>query len=106
MMTQNIFDEIPAALPEELLTDLLRTSNVRIERIVSHGQSSPEGFWQDQSQNEWVILVKGAARILFEDEAEAVELEQGSYLNIPAHRKHRVEWTDPKQKTVWLAIHY
>jgi cupin 2 domain-containing protein len=106
MITQNIFDEIPAALPEELFTDLLRTPNVRIERIVSRGQSSPEGFWYDQAQNEWVILVKGAARILFEDDAEPVELEQGSYLNIPAHRKHRVEWTDPNQKTVWLAVHY
>jgi hypothetical protein len=30
---------------DELFTTLLNTGNVRIERIVSHGHASPEGFW-------------------------------------------------------------
>ena len=100
----NLLTHIPAALPEELVQILLDTPNVRIERIVSHGHSSPEGFWYDQDQNEWVLLVAGAARLQFED--ETVEMKTGSFVNIPPHRRHRVEWTDPSQSTIWLAIHY
>jgi cupin 2 domain-containing protein len=101
----NLFTEIPADLPEELFQTLLSTSNFRIERIVSHGHASPEGFWYDQETHEWVLLLAGAARLAFEGE-EPIDLRPGAFVNIPAHKRHRVEWTDPTQPTVWLAIHY
>lgn len=100
----NLFAEIPASLPEELVETLLRTPNVRIERIVSLGHASPEGFWYDQEQHERVLLLKGAARLTFERE-EPIDPLPGSFVNIPAHRRHRVEWTAPDQPTIWLAIH-
>ncbi len=52
-----------------------------------------------------MLLVKGAAPLMFEGE-EPIDLRPGSFVNIPAHRRHRVEWTDPDQPTIWLAIHY
>jgi cupin 2 domain-containing protein len=103
---QNLFADLPDSLPDELFQTLLSTSVLRIERIVSHGHASPEGFWYDQDQNEWVLLVSGAARLRFEGEAEPLEMGPGSFVNIPAHRRHRVEWTDPGRPTVWLAIHH
>jgi cupin 2 domain-containing protein len=106
METGKLFDDIPADIPEEWLTTVLQTSGFRIERIVSQGQSSPPGFWYDQDENEWVIILEGSAAVQFEGDSESVELRRGSYLNIPAHTRHRVAWTDPSEKTVWLAIHY
>jgi cupin 2 domain-containing protein len=103
-MTTNVFTTLPANLPEELLTPLLQTSGVRIERIVSHGHQSPEGFWYDQPAAEWVIVLKGAAKIEFD--GKTVELKPGDYLDIPAHTKHRVAWTTPDEPTIWLAVHY
>jgi cupin 2 domain-containing protein len=100
----NVFDDFPPTLPDELFTTLLESANVRVERIVSQGHSSPEGFWYDQDQHEWVILLKGAARLRFED--ETVEMKSGHIINIPAHKKHRVEWTTPDEPTIWLAVHY
>ena len=102
---QNLLDGVAAILPEELFETLHRAADFRIERIVSQGHASPEGFWYDQSGHEWVLMVQGAARLRFEGE-EVMELTPGSYVNIPAHRRHRVEWTDPEQVTIWLAIHY
>ena len=66
-MKQNLFTDLPAVLPEELFTTLLQTPGVRIERIVSHGHNSPNGFWYDQPTGEWVIVLKGAAKIELED---------------------------------------
>ena len=111
MNTENIFEGIPAKLPDELLSELFNTDTaaagrLRIERIVSQGHRSPEGFWCDQETAEWVIVLEGSAGILFQRDAEPVELKPGSYVNIPAHEKHRVAWTDPRRRTVWLAIHY
>jgi len=100
----NLFDDIPGDFPEELIQTILDKSNVRIERIVSHGHASPDRFWYDQVQHEFVVLLKGAARLRFEN--EVVELRPGSFVDIPAHRRHRVEWTDPQQATVWLAVFY
>jgi len=82
----------------------LQMPNFRIERIVSQGHASPEGFWYDQDTDEWALLVRGAARLQFENE-EPMEMTAGSFVNIPAHQKHRVDWTDPHQLTIWLAIH-
>jgi cupin 2 domain-containing protein len=100
----NLFADLPTHLPDELFTTLLESASVRIERIVSHGHASPAGFWYDQDQHEWVIVLKGAARLRFED--RIVEMKPGNFINIPAHQKHRVEWTTPDEPTIWLAVHY
>jgi len=100
----NLLADLPAQLPEELIQTLLSTPQVRIERIISQGHVSPPGFWYDQDEHEWAVLIQGAARLRFDD--EVVELKPGDFLNIPAHRKHRVEWTSPDELTIWLAIYY
>jgi len=102
----NLISEIPAAIPEEVVDVLLQTKSVRIERIVSAGQQSPPGFWYDQAEHEWIVVLSGAAALLFDDAVEPVRLEQGDAVNIPAGRKHRVEWTSPDEPTIWLAIFY
>ena len=91
---------------EELLITLAERPGGRIERIVSTGQASPPGFWYDQDWGEWVVLLSGAARLRFADEDEPRYLGPGDWVDIPAHCRHRVEWTDPDQPTVWLAVHY
>ena len=101
---QNIYTSIPADIPEELFQVILKTGNARIERIVSKGHSSPEGFWYNQDQNEWVILLRGNAHLLFEGSDDIIELKTGDHIHIPAHTRHRVEWTEPKGETIWLAI--
>ncbi len=106
MTTHNLFDGIPAELPEELCTTLHESRAVRIERIVSRGHVSPPGFWYDQDDDEWVLLLQGGAAVEFADRPEPVELQPGSYLHVPAHVKHRVASTKATEKTVWLAIHY
>jgi cupin 2 domain-containing protein len=100
----NILADLPDKLPDELVQKILKTPNVRIERIVSHGHRSPEDSWYDQDENEWVLLVAGAARLQFDD--EIIEMTPGSFVNIASHRRHRVDWTDPDQATVWLAVWY
>ncbi len=104
MSRVNTFADFPASLPEELVTALLDAENVRIERIVSHGHTSPEGFWYDQEQHERVMVLKGAARLQFED--EIVEMKPGDFVNILAHKRHRLEWTTPNEPTIWLAVYY
>ena len=106
MNAQNVLESIPDQLPQELLTTLLQADNLRIERIVSQGQVSAPGFWYDQDEHEWVIVLEGHAAVQFEGDAELMALQRGSYLKIPAHARHRVAWTDPNERTVWLAIHY
>lgn len=101
----NIFAAIPQRLSEEQFDVLLERGRVRIERIVSRGHSSPETGWYDQEQNEWVVVLRGAAVVAFED-GRSVTLKQGDFLDIPAHSRHRVDWTDPEVATVWLAVHY
>jgi cupin 2 domain-containing protein len=103
-MNPNLFADLPSDLPEESFTTLLQAPGVRIERIVSHGHQSPAGFWYDQPESEWVIVLKGAARLEFED--GTLEMRPGDYFNIPAHKKHRVAWTTPDEPTIWLAVHY
>ena len=106
MHPQNIFQEIPTPLPEELVETLLKREKFRVQRIVSHGHASPPGFWYDQEESEWVILLSGAARLTLEGSPEPIQLGPGGCLNIPAHLRHRLEWTDPDQDTVWLAVFY
>lgn len=100
----NVLDAIPAHLPAELVQILLQTPHVRIERIISQGHRSPDGFWYDQAECEWVVLIAGAARLQFEN--EVIDMKPGAFVNIPAHCRHRVEWTSPSEPTIWLAIHY
>lgn len=102
----NLLAGLPRRLAQEQCSDLLARPGLRIERIVSTGQASPPGFWYDQEQGEWVLLLAGAARLRFEDEAAARSLGPGDCVEIAPHRRHRVEWTDPTQATVWLAVHY
>ncbi|MGE0606596.1 MAG: cupin domain-containing protein [Pirellulales bacterium] len=104
MMSTNLFADLPLNPPNELATILLEAADVRIERIVSHGHASPDGFWFDQGQHELVVVLRGAARLKFED--EVMEMRPGDFVNIPAHRRHRVEWTTPDEPTIWLAVHY
>ena len=102
----NLFSGIDSQGDSEQFTELLRSPNVRIERIVSTGQTTPAGKWLDQPENEWVALLQGAAHLRFENESSVRELKPGDYVHIPAHTRHRVDWTDPKQVTIWLAVHF
>jgi cupin 2 domain-containing protein len=102
----NLLAGVPPRLDAEQITALVANGNVRIERIVSTGQASPPGFWYDQAWAEWVLLVAGSAGLLLEGEGEPRVLRAGDYLLIPAHRRHRVAWTDVDHPTVWLAVHF
>lgn len=102
----NIFQKTPEYFKEESIEILLETKAVRIERIVSKGHASPPGFWYDQDKDEFVMLLEGGAGILFEAKAELKIMKPGDYLHIPAHARHRVEWTDPLKETVWMAVFY
>lgn len=107
MLADNLFSNLPSGLEsDERIDTLLARPGVRIERIVSTGQASPPGFWYDQKQAEWVVLLQGAARLRFADESEDRELDPGDWLHIAAGHRHRVAWTDPDQVTVWLAVHF
>ena len=100
-----MFEAIPDSLDDEIFEQLVQSEHVRIERIISAGQTSPQSGWYDQEDNEWVMVLKGAARLSFDDRT-SVDLRGGDCINIPAHRKHRVDWTDPDGVTIWLAVHY
>ena len=102
----NLFADVAERRDEEEFVELLAAANFRIERIVSTGQASAAGHWLDQDWAEWVVLLRGAARVLFAGESAPRALGPGDYLHIPAHRRHRVEWTAPDQATIWLAVHY
>lgn len=107
----NIF-VLPPNIPEEIIEILHEspvsgygTSGVRIERIISAGQKSPEGFWYDQAENEWVLLVQGEARVAFDDGA-AVSMKAGDHIFIPARRRHRVEYTSAEPPCVWVCVFF
>lgn len=102
---RNLLTELPANLAKEVFETLLDAKDVRIERIVSHGQVSPEGLWYDSPQDEWVLLLRGAARLGFED-GPSLRLLPGDCLTIAAGKRHRVEWTAGDEPTIWLAVHY
>ncbi len=104
-MLENIFAALPVKQRKEIFDVLLQNSNIRIERIISQGHTSPASGWYDQEDNEWVLVLEGAGTILFEDGRE-VKMRKGDYLHIPAHAKHKVSWTDPDRQTIWLAVHY
>jgi cupin 2 domain-containing protein len=102
----NLFQAIPATLPDEWMERLAAGDGLTIERIVSRGHASADSFWYDQDRHEFVVLLSGAARLEFADGEDEVELVAGDWLVIPAHRRHRVAWTDPERESVWLAVHF
>lgn len=104
-MKQNLYAKIPDEIPKEIFETLAGNKNIKIERIISQGHSSPKDFWYDQEETEWVILLKGNAKLQFEGD-KIIEMLPGDYINIPSHTKHRVEWTDPEVRTIWLAVFY
>jgi cupin 2 domain-containing protein len=105
-LSGNLFADLPGDATQEQVTELLHAPSTRIERIVSHGQASPPGFWYDQDWAEWVVVLSGSAVLLLEGEAAPRKLRRGDYLHIPAGRRHRVEATDAREPTIWLAVHH
>lgn len=124
---KNIFSKLPTAKKAEVFETLLREGNVKIERITTLGQKTPDGAWLKEKTAEWVILLRGKARLSFADSStfrkpsldfardkkglpcgqcgKTILMKPGDYVFIPAGAKHRVEWTTPSQATVWLAVH-
>ena len=106
MEAGNLFDCLYVDSTREQFDALLETTGFKLERIVSHGHATPEGEWYDQERSEWVVLLKGSAGLLIEGEMKIRILRAGDYVFLPAHVRHRVEWTQPDEETVWLALHY
>ncbi|AEA33788.1 cupin domain-containing protein [Hippea maritima] len=98
----NVFDNIKVA-DDEIFETIANSGDVRIERIISNGQTSPKGFFYDQDEYEFVILLKGEAELLFEDSGR-IRLKEGDYLIIEPHRRHRVEYTS--KPAIWLCVFY
>ncbi len=106
MRNGNVFSAIPHRLRDEIFETLVDSEKVLVQRIISDAHKSPEGFWYDQPEGEFVMLLEGSAALRFEGEDDPHVLEPGDWVDIPAHVKHRVEWTDSEQKTIWLAVFY
>lgn len=102
--TLNLLAALPPPGADEAVDTLLNGDGIRLERIVSHGHASPPGFWYDQDEAEWVLVMSGRARLTIDGETEDRELGPGDSLFLPAHCRHRVAWTEPGQPTVWLAM--
>ncbi|QSA95525.1 cupin domain-containing protein [Methylococcus sp. EFPC2] len=102
----NLYRDLPPDRSAEAFDTLLQKRGLRLERIVSRGHVTPAGEWYDQDMAEWVLLLRGAARLRIEGRDELIELAAGDYVHLPAHRRHRVEWTDPECDTIWLALHH
>ena len=103
---KNILADIPAQLPEELFTSLVRNDKLHIERIISRGHANSTDEWYDQAHDEWLILIQGAAILEFYGQAELKKLQVGDYLLIPAYCRHRVAWTEADKDSIWLAVHF
>ena len=101
---KNLLNELPTDLAEEQFTTLCEADGLRIERIVSRGQTSPPGFWYDQDENEFVTLLQGEAVISYDD--GSAKLIAGDTVLIPAHKKHRVDFTSVEPPCVWLCVFY
>ena len=106
MDARNLFELTQSTgLGAEEFETLASLGGMRIERIVSRGQSSPPGFWYDQAHAEWIVVLQGAAHLRIEGEDVKI-LRPGDSLMLAAHVRHRVEWTDPDSPTIWLAVHF
>ncbi len=104
----NLFKDLPKKLEleEEHHKDIENNAAFRLRRIVSKGHCTPKGEWHDQPYNEWVIMLKGAARLEFENQEQLIAVYPGDYIHLDAHQKHRIDWTDPDCETVWLVLDY
>lgn len=102
----HFLQDAASGLPDEISEVMLTGKGLRIERIASHGQASPPGYWYDQDEHEWVMLLEGEAALRFEDEDKPLRLTPGMHVHIPAHARHRVEWTAAGMRTIWLAVFY
>ena len=102
---KNLFTPVSDKGDGEVFEKILEVGGVRIERIVSHGHTSPASGWYDQDEDEWVLVLRGSGKILFQDGSERL-LSAGDHLHISAHQKHKVTWTDPVAPTFWLAVFF
>lgn len=100
----NIFDEISYDKNEEKFFEIFKNETIKIEKIVSNGQKSPENFWYEQEKSEFILVLEGFAILEFED--RIVELKKGDCLNIKAMEKHRVRFTSIDEPTIWFAVFY
>jgi len=105
VMIKNLLQSIPTDLSEEVFETLALGSQVKIERIISKGHSTPDKHWYDQQQDEWVMVLQGHGILEFENGIDQ-EMKAGDSINIPAHTRHRVKWTEPNEETIWLAVFY
>lgn len=105
MEINNIFTDTRDDLKQEIFEILYQSNSLKLERIISSGQSTPEGQWYDQETDEWVLLLSGSATLLFDGELKETHMYPGDYILIPAHKKHRVTSTNPRHKTIWLTLH-
>ena len=105
MEKSNIFNNLPKELKDEIFENIISKDSLKIERIISKGHTSPKSGWYEQESDEWVLVLQGEAVLSFEDKDD-VKLSAGDYINIPAHTKHKVSWTQPDSETIWLAVHY
>ena len=101
----NLFKGVDEARQQESFTELLAGQGFRLLRVVSNGHATPPGDWYDQDDDEWVVVLKGRGRLRLADGDTLVHMGPGDWILLPAHCRHRVEWTDPDQPTVWLALH-
>jgi cupin 2 domain-containing protein len=106
MSVKNVRADIPLELSSELVDVFAESDQVRIERIVSRGHTSPPDFWYDQDRAEWVLVIAGRGRLIFEHRPEPVELGPGDHILIAPHVRHRVVFTDPDHDTIWVAVHF
>jgi cupin 2 domain-containing protein len=100
----NIYAKVPAAKNKEMFRTLARRKGLLIERIVSFGQATPKNSWLKEPRDEWVIVLKGEGKLRFQKGDHSVTLKEGDYILIPGRTAHRVEWTHPRKKTIWLAV--
>jgi len=101
----NIHSKIPSIKDKEIFQTLAQNKKVKIERIVSQGQVTEKGKWLKEAHDEWAIILKGASKVRFRKGNRLIKLKAGDYLLIPKDTPHRVEWTPPREKTIWLAVH-
>ena len=104
MEKYNIFDKIIVDKEEENFFEIFKNETIKIEKIVSNGQISPENFWYEQEKSEFILLLEGFAILEFEN--REVELKKGDCLNIKAKQKHRVKFTSLNEPTIWFTVFY
>ena len=104
MEKYNIFEQIIVDKNEEKFFEIFKNETIKIEKIVSNGQTSPENFWYEQEKSEFILLLEGFAILEFEN--REVELKKGDCINIKAKQKHRVKFTSLDEPTIWFAVFY